>query len=281
MQNQKSLPRIADPLSRTVFRMPFMGHSRIYHMAFTERFHVFHMLNCRYVLSGIAALFVAGCATAPRPTVAAPAAQSVAATAPEPVAMPDPMAASTPTPTQPWVVQPVAANANPATASVAEAVRTGTHGERLSPMLQPAPFNAARYAQDSSYYLSTTEPGRVYESAQPGPGVPVLTPLGTTTVALQPGRSAILSVRSLAGQPVSWFSGDLGAFSNGLVSITVAAAADGVAGVAFTATPGTSGRVTILAGSPVATGQVRFVVDVQQPSLTPAPTAAPTTTPSP
>lgn len=275
-------PFFTSPLPTTHgFCMPFMGHSHISHTVFAQRLHVSRMVGCRFVLSGVAALCMAGCATAPRPAVASPVAQPVTASTLAPVATPEPVVTPTPTPTQPWVVQPIAANANQAASSVAEAVRTGTHGERLSPMLQPAPFDAARYARDPAYFLSTTEPGRVYQSAQPGPGVPVLTPVGTTTVALQPGRSTMLSVRVPAGQPLSWLSGDLGSFQNGLVSITTAAGADGVATVVFTATPGTSGRVTILAASPVATGQVRFVVDVQQPSLTPAPTVAPTTTPSP
>jgi hypothetical protein len=83
-----------------------------------------------------------------------------------------------------------------------------------------------------------------------------------------------LAVRTRPGAPVSWLSTDLGSFDNRLVSMTVAADAAGVAEARFIATPGVAGRVTVLAGSPLASGQVRFVIDVQAATVTPVPDGA-------
>ena len=56
-----------------------------------------------------------------------------------------------------------------------------------------------------------------------------------------------------------------GGFENLLTAQTVQANAQGIAEVTFEATPGTIEDVNILAGSPVASGQVKFVVNVQMP----------------
>jgi hypothetical protein len=47
-----------------------------------------------------------------------------------------------------------------------------------------------------------------------------------------------------------------------LPCISVAADADGIASATFIATAGTSGAVQILAGSPLASGQVTVLLDV-------------------
>ena len=65
---------------------------------------------------------------------------------------------------------------------------------------------------------------------------------------------------------MTFTSADLGRFENQLTSITVAADASGVAKVKFTASPGTINTVRILSGSPLATGQVEFVVQVEPPA---------------
>lgn len=161
---------------------------------------------------------------------------------------------------------PVKPDANPNVKSVAEALQTKTHPERLTAMVAPKPFNKDEYKKNPQAYLDVVEPGRVYQSAQPGPGVPVLQPAGSRYAMLVQGKSTTLSIKALPGVPVTFTSFDLGRFENQLTSITVAADASGVAKTQFLATPGTINAVRILAGSPLATGQVEFLVDVQLPA---------------
>ena len=219
---------------------------------------------------------LAGCGTQAEPRPAAHAQPAPAPVAPQPSAQtPEPAAA----PATPWVVQPVAANANPQAASVAAALKSGTQPERLSMMVQPAPFSAEAYARDPRAYLDTVEPGRVFQTAQPGPAVPQLVPAGATAARILPNESTRLSVKTVPNGVVSWTSLDLGSFENSLNAITVAADASGVAMVTFTATSGVSHVVHILAGSPVASGQVSFQVDVQTQGIVPVsavPASAPT-----
>jgi len=168
----------------------------------------------------------------------------------------------------------VPADANPQAASVAEALRTQTHPERLTPMVAPLPFDPVAYAKDPKPYLSVTEPGRVFDTAAPTATTPVLRPVTATTASVAPGGTVRLAVRTAPGAPVSWLSTDLGSFDNRLVSMTVASGADGIAEAHFTATPGVAGRVTIQAGSPLASGQVRFVLEVQASPITAVPVTA-------
>ena len=157
-------------------------------------------------------------------------------------------------------------DANPNVKSVAQALQTKTHPERLTAMIAPQPFNKDEYQKNPQAYLDVVEPGRVYQSAQPGPGVPVLQPAGSRYAVITQGQSTILSVKTLPGAPVTFTSFDLGRFENQLTSMTVAADSSGVAKVQFAAPPGTINAVRILAGSPLATGQVDFLVDVLWPS---------------
>ncbi|MBA3685763.1 MAG: hypothetical protein H0W72_11060 [Planctomycetes bacterium] len=147
-------------------------------------------------------------------------------------------------------------------ASVREALANRSHPERLSPLVAPAAFDRAAWDRDPEAYLRVIEPGRVYQTAQPGKDVPVLVPIGPVLARIRALSSTTLAVRAPAGAPVSWTSGDLGAFENRLTSITVRANDQGVAAVTFTASPGTSALAHVLVGSPLATGQVHFTVDV-------------------
>ncbi len=163
--------------------------------------------------------------------------------------------------------QPVPFDANPMVASVAEAMKKGGHSERLSSMIIPARFDPQSYAADPQKYLNTVEPGRVWQSAQPGPGV---TRAGLASKAFSEvlqGEAVPLKVKVLPNAPVTFTSIDLGAFSNRLTSITVAADQDGIATAQFIGTPGTYNDVNILAASPVTSGQVKFVVTVVVPKL--------------
>lgn len=232
-------------------------------------------------------LVLAACSHEPRPAVAptasaAPAAQPAA----EALAGPDQPAGPTivavaPSPRGVGVTQPVRGDANPQATSVMQALQDGRHPERLSLMIPPKPFDPAAYARDFQTYLDVVEPGRVFQTANPAVGVPHLEPVGATAARLKSGASTTLAVRSAPGSPVSWAALDLGSFSNQLNAITVRADDTGVARVEFTATPGASHTLRVLAGSPLASGQITFVVDVLAQGIVPvAESASATSSPS-
>ena len=260
------------------------------------------LASCLDVLLGACALILSACAerTSVAPYAHATTAHSTIPSPAEPPATTLKIAPTTPLPpataptpenrvqgtktTQVIHTQPVATDANPQAASVAEALRTHRYPERLSPMIKPKPFDAVAYSQNKNPYLSVTEPGRVYDTKQPAPDVPILFPASATTASVDPEGTVRLAVHAIPGSPVSWLSTDLGSFDNQLVSMTVEAGADGIAVAHFTATPGVAGRVNLLAGSPTSSGQVRFVIEVNASPLTPvtspgAPTTSATTGP--
>ena len=163
--------------------------------------------------------------------------------------------------------QPVPLDANPMVASVAEAMKTGSHPERLSSMIVPAPFDPKSYAADPQKYLNTVEPGRVWQPAQPGFRIMQALAVSPLTSEVLQGEAVPLRVKAIPNAPVTFTSFDLGAFSNRLTSITVAADKEGIATAQFVGTPGTYNDVNILAASPVTSGQVKFVVTVVVPKL--------------
>src|SRR5580765_2534136 len=59
-----------------------------------------------------------------------------------------------------------------ARAQIAETMRTAP--QRLSPHAQLDPFDADAFARDPDRYLSAIEPARCFQTARPGPDVPVL-----------------------------------------------------------------------------------------------------------
>ncbi len=174
-------------------------------------------------------------------------------------------------------VQPVAEHTNAQVDSVIEAERTGGHPERLSALIAPQPFNREAFLRDPKAYLEVVEPARVFQSASPAPDVPVLQRLGPTAFQMRQDGEIILRVRTQASYPVTFTSFDLGHFENQLATQTVQSDEHGGASVRFFAGPGTINAVHILAGSPGASGQVQFRVDVQ-PSVAAA--EASTATPS-
>lgn len=157
---------------------------------------------------------------------------------------------------------PVPADANPMVASVAEAIKSKQHPERLSVVITPPPFNHEAYANDPQAYLSVVEPARVWQSAQPGKSVPPLKVLSPRHMRIQQGETVSLRVQVPPGMPVTFTSFDMGAIQNQLNSITVPADADGVAVGRFTGTRGAVNLVNVLAASPVASGQASFMVEV-------------------
>ena len=157
---------------------------------------------------------------------------------------------------------PVKGDANPQVRSVAEALRDKNHPERLSPLVQPKPFDAAAYKANPSAYLAVVEPGRVFQTLQPGKDVPRLRPLSPQLQEVAQGESVTLRVQTVPNGVASFTSFDLGKFQNELTAITVQADDKGVAEVKFYGTPGTINEVKILAGSPMASGQIQFIVNV-------------------
>ena len=60
-------------------------------------------------------------------------------------------------------------DANPQVKAVVEAIRQGNHPERVSVLVRPQPFDAKAYQTNPAAYLEVVEPGRVFQTAQPGP----------------------------------------------------------------------------------------------------------------
>ena len=162
-------------------------------------------------------------------------------------------------------IEPVPADTNANTRSVAEALRTGENPERLSALVPPTPFDPEAYEADPQAYLDVVEPGRVWQSLDPGPDVPRLRRATPPITEIVQGESVALRAKAPPGTPVTFTSFDLGAFQNRLTSITVAADEEGVAMATFTGTSGTLFDVNVLAASPAASGQLRFVVTVNPP----------------
>ncbi|MFT3771416.1 MAG: hypothetical protein QM820_38875 [Minicystis sp.] len=144
--------------------------------------------------------------------------------------------------------------------SVVEARETGRFPERLNPSIPPKPFDRAAFEANPRAYLDVVEPGRVWQTADGAPSVKALEAVGVAYREVAPGGSVVLEVTGEPRAPVTFTSFDMGAFENGLPSITVVGDTNGVSRAVFTATPGTVLAVNILAGSPLAVGNVKFVV---------------------
>ncbi|QDT07432.1 hypothetical protein K227x_58590 [Rubripirellula lacrimiformis] len=166
----------------------------------------------------------------------------------------------------PGLVTPIARDANKATESVFEAARSKKHPERLSAAFMPEPFDRQAYEESPEAYLSLHVPGRVWQSAQPGPDVPVVESFGKRNHRMRHGESVRLQLKTQAAMPATFTSFDNGVFSNGLTSITVKADKDGVATANFRASSGTAGEINIIAASPVATERVVYRVNVVSPA---------------
>lgn len=161
-------------------------------------------------------------------------------------------------------------NANPQVAQVAAALKSGKHPERVTSAITPAPFDRVAYEKNPQAYLSVVEPGRVWQPAQPGPGVARIKAHNGPLTVTEQNAPVTLQVEAVPHAPVTFTTLDLGEFENRLTSITVQADNQGLAQAKFTGTPGTINDVHILAASPLTAGQVRYIVHV----LPPRPTAA-------
>lgn len=160
---------------------------------------------------------------------------------------------------------PVAPDANVHVKSVVEAIRNKTNPERVSVLIQPKAFDAEAYQRDPGAYLNVVEPGRVFQSAEPSEATPRIRPVSPYFQEVAQGDFVELKVSSVPKMPVTFTSFDLGRFENQLTSMTVEADGQGIAQVKFYGISGTINDVNILAASPVASGQVKFVVNVTKP----------------
>lgn len=163
-------------------------------------------------------------------------------------------------------VPQTARDANPTVAAVYKAVEQGLNPEQLSPMVAPKAFDRDSFLANPDAYLVQHVPGRVWQTAQPGPGIPVLERIGPPKQVMKFGEAIRLKVKTEPGMPVTFTSFDIGTFDNGLASITVAADDKGFAEANFNSSSGKVGEVNLLAASPVATEQVKFDVYVAPPS---------------
>lgn len=185
---------------------------------------------------------------------------------------PQPLSALAPAAVRPSLVDTsVPTHFHPQVASVVEAQTTGHFPERLSPFINPAPFDAARFAADPQTYLNTVEPGRVFQTAEAGPDALPLIAAIDHIIQVPALGSTPLSVTGKPGAPVSFTILDGGMFENHLSATTVVADEHGRAQVLYTATPGTVDDVQILVGSPLTVGTLTLMVHVAPPEAAAAP----------
>jgi hypothetical protein len=152
-------------------------------------------------------------------------------------------------------------------ASVAEALKNTKFPERLSPLIQPKPFDRVAFEKDPQVYLNTIEPGRVFQSKNPAAGEVVLQRISEAFVTIEQNKSTVLKVKALPNMPVSFTSFDLGSFQNKLTAITVQADKDGLAQTTFIATVGTIADCNILVSCPETSGRVKFVITITKNNL--------------
>jgi hypothetical protein len=160
----------------------------------------------------------------------------------------------------------LAMDTNAQTKQIADALADKRDASTLSSSIVPASFDRGRFEREkrtyAEEYAKDLEPGRVFASAQPGEGVPVIRSDGARFHRVNQGERVRLRVEAAPLVPISFSSMRMGSFENQLTSITVVAGRDGKAEAQFTASSGTIAEIPILVASPMTSGQVRFVVSV-------------------
>ena len=101
---------------------------------------------------------------------------------------------------------------HPQAAAVAAALEHKSHPERLSPLVPATPFDAQEYARNPQAYLAVSEPGRVFQVAQPGADTPPLRRISGRLHRVQQGHTVTLKAHAIAGAPVSFTAFDGGRF---------------------------------------------------------------------
>jgi len=152
---------------------------------------------------------------------------------------------------------------SPGTRSVLDAVKTGKHPERLTPLIAPVAFDTATFEANPQQYLDVVEPGRCFQTLKnPAPNSPYLQPAGPSLVSAQPDETVLLMVKGAPNGPVTFTAFEGGRFAeNGLNSVSVRSDARGYASAHFKTPADANGRLPVLAGSPLALGNQTFLVD--------------------
>ena len=151
----------------------------------------------------------------------------------------------------------------PGARAAVEALKSGQNPERLNVAFKPKPFDREAFKANPKGYLGLVEPGRIWDVAEPGPGVKDLIFKEQQVFTMKPLGTIHLAVQAEPHAPVTFTSFDFGSFQNQMTSITVQADAQGVAGADYTAVQGTTGDVDVLAASPLSAGQVNFKVTIE------------------
>ena len=134
---------------------------------------------------------------------------------------------------------------------------------RVAGLAQAAPFDVRAWAQDPDAYLAVIEPSRIFQTARPGRGVPATQVDGPGWVQVAPGETITIRIRTAPDAPLSFLSNGLGAFANGLTAVTLRSDAQGLVEVPWTAIRGTTADVSVVAASPLATGQALLLITVE------------------
>ena len=155
---------------------------------------------------------------------------------------------------------PLERGKNPQMDSVLDALETGEHRERLSPMTSADKFDLEAWKTDPQTYLAIAQPGRIYDTLQPSETVAPLKAITNGYTTAIAGEAVRLSVRTQPDAPATFTNFSAGVFSSGLNTITVQANKVGLAQAEFL-TYGGGDKSEIVVGSPLASGTVRFIVD--------------------
>lgn len=154
----------------------------------------------------------------------------------------------------------------PATVNIAVLDAAVANDAARTPLVAGDYFDVNRWANDAAYrtaYVAAAVPGRVWRSAAPGSGVPLLT-CTSRRISANAGDVVTLSITATPNAPVSFSCFGEGHFTtNGLNALTVVANAQGVAQGSFKAPE--AGLVPILVSSPLCSGSIRLVLSVSTP----------------
>jgi hypothetical protein len=165
-----------------------------------------------------------------------------------------------------FTVSDATSTSAPATIQISVLEQAVTIAFTRSPLAPGDYFDANRWSGDASYrtaYLAASVPGRVWQTATPGAGVPVISCASQRYSAVS-SATVTLTVTATANVPVSFTCFGEGYFiPNAQNALTVAANAQGVAQVSFLAPE--AGSTPVLVASPLCQGRLRLIVKVNEP----------------
>jgi hypothetical protein len=148
---------------------------------------------------------------------------------------------------------------------VSDAAPPGSPGT-VSPLVRTPPFDAGRWVADPAYqtaYLAGVEPGRVWQSLQPGPGITAIRASTATRFAITSAGSVALTVQAIPNAPVTFLAlGEVGFGAARSKCVTIKASTTGVASVTCYGMGAANVRVPVIAASPMLSGLVRMLVEV-------------------